>query len=203
MPWRGDDIIGDNIMPSCDPPPTAPEQAKQRFLAFWDARYPEAPPINHFFKACLPTRWARIHSLPDAKRYPDNAQEWAELMRRQDGVIAALIAEGTRLRIIVNFIEIDNPLFKKHDFENIGVFVDRVAETVYQSFQFEVEYKPGALDDILIMIATEQVRGFFIGPDCLISPYDGGVDLILQDEQTCMIFKQRFRDWLSLRADGL
>ncbi len=190
-------------MPSSEPPATMLEQSKQRFMAFWDARYRETPPINHFFKCCLPARWARIHSLPDAKRYADNAQEWAELKLRQNAVIAALIAEGTCLRIIVNFIEIHNPLFKVHDFENIGVFVDRAAETAYQSYQFEVKWKPGALDDILMMIAREEMRAFFVGPDCLISPYDGGVDIILKDESTCAAFKERFQDWLSPRADGL
>jgi hypothetical protein len=89
------------------------------------------------------------------------------------------------------------------DLENIGVFVDRDGEAVFQSFQFETTWESHTLNPLLIMIAEEQMRAFIIGPDCLIAPYDGGVDVIVKDPHTCWAFKRQFKEWLSKRPDGL
>jgi hypothetical protein len=177
--------------------------SQQRFLTYWNALYPETPPIHQFFKHRLSNRWARIHSLPEAKRYPDTKAEWEELERRQNAVIDSLIPQGAQIRIVINFIEIDNHLFKAFNLENIGVFVDQDGETVYQSFQFFTTWESHSLNPFLNMIAGEQLRAFIIGPDCLIAPYDGGMDLILKDAHTCWAFKRKFENWLSSRLDGL
>jgi hypothetical protein len=175
----------------------------QRFLTYWNALYPETPPIHHFFKHRLSNRWARIHSLPEAKRYADTKAEWDELEQRQNAVIDSLVPRGAQIRIVINLIEIDNFLFKAFNLENIGVFVDQDGETVYQSFQFFTTWESHSLNSFLNMIAEEQLRAFIIGPDCLIAPYDGGMDLILKDVQTCWAFKRKFKNWLSSRLDGL
>lgn len=178
-----------------------PQQAQRLFLENWQQRYPETPPIAHLFKARLKTRWARIHSLPDAKRYPANNAEWGVLLNRQNMVIDHLVPQGTEIRVVINFIEIDSYLFKSFNLENIGVFVED--ETVYQSFQFATTWESHTLNPVLMMIAGEQLRAFFIAPDCLIAPYDGGIDVILKDPHTCWAFKRQLPDWLSKRTDGL
>jgi hypothetical protein len=53
------------------------------------------------------------------------------------------------------------------------------------------------------MIAQEEMRAFIIGDDCLIAPYDGGVDLILKDGYTKGLLKEKYKNWLSARKDGL
>jgi hypothetical protein len=181
----------------------ATQRAKAQFLDYWQALYPETPPINHLFKRHLRTRWARIHSLPEAKRYADDKPEWDELLRRQNNVIDSLVPQGTMIKIVINYIAIDNYLFKSFDLENIGVFVDEEGETVYQSFQFETTWESHTLNPVLMMIAHDDMRAFIIAPDCLISPYDGGLDLILKDPHTCWEFKRKFPHWLSKREDGL
>lgn len=181
----------------------ATQLAKAKFLEGWQRLYPETPPISHFFKVRLPARWARIHSLPDAKRYPTTAAEWDVLLARQNRVIGSLLAPGSTIRIVVNSIEIDCYLFTAFELENIGVFVDDEGETVFQSFQFETIWEADTLNSLLTLIAEDEMRAFVIGPDCLIAPYDGGIDVILKDPPTCSAFKHRFKDWLSKRADGL
>jgi hypothetical protein len=181
----------------------ATKRAKQLFLDDWNRHYPETPPINHLFKNRLKTRWARIHSLPGAKRYPVTPAEWDELLHRQNTVIDSLVPPATPIRVVINFIEIDNYLFKAFDLENIGVFVDEQGETVYQSFQFKTTWERNTLNPLLIMIADEKMRAFLIAPDCLISPYDGGMDIILKDPHTCWAFKRQFPDWLSKHPEGL
>jgi hypothetical protein len=49
---------------------------------------------------------------------------------------------------------------------------------------------------MLTMIAEADMRTFIMAPDCLIAPYDGGMDIVLIDPHTCWSFKRRFADWL-------
>ena len=173
------------------------------FTTFWMKRYPETPPINYFFKLRMPERWARVHSLPLSKRYADTAEEWDILLERQNAVMDYLIAQGTPVRVVINYIREDSPLFASYDMENIGVFIDRDAETVFQSFWFETNWNTGCLDSMLRMIAVEEVRAFIVGSDCLMVPYDGGADVILKDETTRNSFKNHFTEWLSVHPRGL
>jgi hypothetical protein len=196
MVWP-EDQVPERVISGIDP------RYRERFLTRWNALYPETPPINYLFKHRLPKRWARIHSLPEAKRYPQTKDEWRELERRQNAVIDHLVPQMTNVRIVINAIEIDNYLFESFNLENIGVFVDKDGEAVFQSFMFETTWESHTLNPLLAMIADDQMRAFIMAPDCLIAPYDGGMDMILKDPHTCWEFKRRFKVWLSSRADGL
>ncbi len=177
--------------------------SKESFLEYWNSLYPETPPINYFFKELLTKRWLRIHSLPQSKRYADTKEEWDILLHRQNTVISDLIGEDAAIKVVVNFIEIDNYLFKSFNLINTGVFTDMERETVFQSFLFETTWQKNTLDPLLIMIAEEEMRAFIIGEDCLVAPYDGGMDLIFKDGYTKGLYKEKYKDWLSKREDGL
>jgi hypothetical protein len=196
MVWP-EDQVPERVISGIDP------RSRARFVTRWNALYPETPPINYLFKRFLPKRWARIHSLPEAKRYPQTNDEWRELERRQNAVIDHLIPQMTNVRIVINAIEIDNYLFKAFDMENIGVFFDEEGEAVFQSFMFETIWESHTLNPLLHMIDGNQMRAFIMAPDCLIAPCDGGMDIILKDPHTCWDFKRRFKAWLSKREDGL
>jgi hypothetical protein len=183
--------------------PDSTQLAKAKFLSEWEKIYPESPPISQFFKFRLPNRWGRIHSLPESKRYPDTKPEWDVLLDRQNRVIDSLIPQQATIRIVINYIAIDCYLFKSFDLENIGVFVDEEGEAVYQLFTFQTTWEHATLNPLLVLIAQEDLRAFIIAPDCLIAPYDGGMDVILKDAHTCWEFKRTFKDWLSKRSDGL
>jgi hypothetical protein len=177
--------------------------AKAKFLEGWQQLYPETPPISYLFKDRLRTRWARIHSLPEAKRYPTTKAEWDSLLDRQNTVIDSLVAQGTTIQFVINYIAIDSYLFQSFNLENIGVFVDEAGETGCQSFMFATTWESYTLDPVLMMIAHDDLRAFIMAPDCLIAPYAGGLDVILQGPHTCWAFKRQFKGWLSKRVDGL
>jgi hypothetical protein len=181
----------------------ATQLAQAQFLERWHQYYPETQPISYLFKDRLRTRWARCHSLPDAKRYPQTKAEWDVVLNRQNLIIDSLIEQGTAIRFVINSIAIDCHLFKSFDLENIGVFVDEEGETVCQSFTFETTWERHTLNPVLMLIADDELRAFIIAPDCLIAPYAGGTDVILKDPHTCWAFKRQFKDWLSKRPDGL
>jgi hypothetical protein len=179
------------------------ELAKTKFLAYWQDLYPESSPISYLFKFRMGKRWARIHSLPDSKRYADIKTEWDALLDRQNRVIDSLIEQHSPIRIVINYIDTDCYLFKSFNLENIGVFTEAEGEAAYQSFLLETTWESHSWNPILMMIANGDLRAFIIAPNCLIAPYDGGVDVILKDPHTCWAFKRQFKDWLSKRADGL
>jgi hypothetical protein len=177
--------------------------SKESFLVYWNELYPETPPINYFFKERLQKRWLRIHSLPESKRYAGTKEEWDILLHRQNTIISDLIGEDAAIKVVINFIEIDNYLFKSFDFVNIGVFKDMERETVFQSFLFETTWQKNTLNPLLIMIAEDEMRAFIIAEDCLIAPYDGGMDIVFKDGYTKGLYKEKYKAWLSKRQDGL
>jgi hypothetical protein len=178
--------------------------SRDTFLKSWHALYPNIWPIKeHLNNRNFPNRWARIHSLPLAKRYPGSDKEWDSLLHRQNTVIDSLIPQGTAITIVINWIDEDNYLFYSFDLEPVGIFQEAEGEPAYNSYLLETTWESHRLDPVLLMIADEMVRAFIIAPDCLIGPYDGGVDVILKDPHTCYAFKRQFKDWLSARPDGL
>jgi hypothetical protein len=176
---------------------------KEEFEKFWAENYSETPPINYLFKHNLKRRWLRIHSMPESKRYAQTKEESDALLNRQNSIIDDLIPQNSEIKVVVNFIEIDSFLFRMFNFTNIGVFVDDKAEAVFQTFIFETTWETNGLNPMLIEIADDNLRAFIIGEDCLIAPYDGGMDLIFRDETTKYFYKRKYKNWLSEREDGL
>jgi hypothetical protein len=177
---------------------------RSRFLADWQVRYPDVLPIRTLINGrTFPNRWMRIHSLPLSKRYADTPEEWAILLDRQNSLIDQLVPQGTEVQWVINWIEPDNHLFQSFGLEPLGIFQEAEDEPEYDSFLLETTWEHDPRHPLLIMIADETLRAFMIAPDCLIAPYDGGVDVIASDPHSCYALKRRFRDWLSKRADGL
>ncbi len=176
---------------------------KEEFQQFWAENYPETLPINYLFKHNLKSRWLRIHSLPESKRYAQTKEESEALLNRQNSIIDDLILQNAKINVVVNFIEIDSFLFQMFNFTNIGVFVDKDGEAVFQSFNFETTWETNGLNPMLLEIADDNLRAFIIGEDCLIAAYDGGMDLIFKDEPTKYFYKRKYKNWLSAREDGL
>jgi hypothetical protein len=176
---------------------------KEEFEKFWAENYPETQPINYLFKHNLKSRWLRIHSLPESKRYAQTKEESDALLHRQNSIIDDLIDQNAEINVVVNFIEIDSFLFRMFNFTNIGVFVDKDRETVFQSFIFETTWETNGLNPMLIEIADDNLRAFIIGENCLIAPYDGGMDLIFKDKPTKSFYQRKYKNWLSAREDGM
>ncbi len=174
---------------------------KQAFEQFWAKKYPETPPINYLFKHNLPERWVRFHSLPESKRYAETKAEWDILLQRQNDIIDYLISQNAEIKVVINSISSGHFLFQMFDFENIGVLIHD--EMTFQSFVTETTWQSGGLNPLLMEIADDSIRAFVIAPDCIVAPYDGGVDVILKNIDAKNELKNIFSDWLSQREDGL
>ena len=69
----------------------------------------------------------------------------------------------------------------------------------------ETMWKPNIHNDLLVKIANEKTRAFFISFEkkVIIAPYDGGLDLIIEDCYLKNEIKKKYGALLSKRDDGL
>ncbi len=196
---------------------------KKAFQAFWDKHYPDMLPINYLLKLQLKHRWLRIHSLPDAKRYAETTEEWNILLERQNTLFKNLMESNKQILIVSGIysntekafdkaIFNDLPYFKTLNFKDLApidmhkISTDWADEGVKFTPCFVAEnYAPNGFDTILKSIANDEWRLFFLIPDNkrIIAPYDGGVDIIFENESALSFYKIKYKDWLSKREDGL
>jgi hypothetical protein len=192
------------------------------FKALWESRYPGGVPISHTFRHSYPDRWFRIHSLPDSKRYPEDENEWSIILERQNTIITDILGDGSPLFFVSGnyFPEGNNGLHEVDEVDSIKNFTFKTLDHIdlhklwpheYRNGDFfrpvfcDLTWLPHKFDHVLRDIALDNVRAFFVAvtSDSLVVPYDGGVDLILMDNETTQQYKSKYSDWLSKREDGL
>lgn len=194
----------------------------EQFYAFWKATYPDTIPISHFFRHSYNERWFRIHSLPESKRYAETEQEWNTLLSRQNTIISDFISDSNELYLVTgeyyqegepeteDFLSSD--CFKGLEFISLP-FINLHAispntydeDSTYKPSLAKVSWKPKAFDVLLKSIANDEVRAFFVSVDkkCLIAPYDGGMDFVLESVEVKDTYKNKYKDWLSKHPEGL
>lgn len=192
-----------------------------QFRRFWEQNFLDCPPISYLFKHRLTDRWFCFHSLPESKRYADNETEVAQLLMRQNTALLDLM--GTRECVLVlgnyssspplekqclalgNFEFQEFLKLSKQDFDPTPLEPDE--EPIYLNlFCATHNLEPGSLDPVLLCIADWKIVNFFV-VSCvrrrIFAPYDGGVDLVLENAEKRDEFKARYKDWLSSHPEGL
>lgn len=195
----------------------------QDFQAYWSQSFAETPPINHLFKHNLKERWLRIHSLPEAKRYAETEAEWSILLHRQHTLFQDLMSQNEAFYVLSGLYSFGDKVFDKnifsdydffktltiHELERIDLFKnsgDWYDEgSFYTPFFVKASIKSYGFDAILRAVADDEIRVFFLNTstNTIIAPYDGGVDVILKDSETMLFYKEKYKNWLPERADGL
>lgn len=191
---------------------------EKEFIDYWNLNYPDALPINYELKSVYPDRWFRIHSLPESKRYAENEFEYQTILDRQNTLINDLLGENTE--IIISFglytSALSNDNNKKltdfGEFDRVQTIPLHVVNpTDYEDeYYFDIYIKvdnwlKNANNAILKAIADDEIRAMFICPskNCIIAPYDGGVDIIVDSTEKRDELKLKYKDWLSEREDEL
>jgi hypothetical protein len=177
--------------------------AGEAFLVRWQSHYPGSFPIAHRLKWLFPKRWIRFHSLPDSQRYAAGKAEFDVILMRHNKIIQALIPQGHRIEIVLSKLVPECHLFQSYNLTPLGTFPDNSAEMPMQAWSMQDVWEVGGLDIPLLLVADDQARAIIMGPDCLIAPYDGGMDVIAKDAFTAQALKRQFQDWASPREDGL
>ena len=194
------------------------------FSSIWAANFTASPPISYLLRQLYPTRWFRIHSLPESKRYPETAAEWAILLERQLTIFADLLGDPADVLLVTGYYtEADtrempqflqeNTVFTHIHFTplsgvNMRDFPDpREPDNslTYWPLVAELVLTDSWLEQLLRAIAQAESQAFFFNQrhGTVIAPYDGGVDVILAEELTRNFLKHKYHAWLSSRKDGL
>ena len=194
----------------------------EQFNVFWSANYPATIPLTYYFRCNYQDRWFRIHSLPDSKRYAENDEDWSILLTRQNNIIKDLLNDSSKLYAVIGEYDFDgsnetpiflgNAMFADLKFNRLDIIdLHKISPdeyengTTYRPYITELNWKENKYDHILKSIANYESSLFFISIDkkCLIAPYDGGVDFVLETNNIKNTYKTKYKDWLSNREDGL
>jgi hypothetical protein len=194
---------------------------KEEFTGLWTLHFIDAVPISHLFKQRYVDQWFRIHSLPESKRYAATDAEWEILLFRQNEVITDLFGEDTEIclvtgeyhwatdkkQLLTDEVEIYRPFqFMQLDQINLTEIDPKQYDNdlCYTPAFAVIVWKSNRYDKVLKEIADDQARAFFVSFDkkIIVAPYDGGVDFILRDTETRDFYKNKYKQYLSKRADG-
>ena len=144
------------------------------------------------------------------------------LLNRQNSIITDILGDNSNILMVTGEYHVEGftELHPINGFSSIKQFsfidLDNIDLHKLNSDEYEQGqvYKPmfskaiwskDNFDDILRDIAQDNVRVFFmsVDNDTIVAPYDGGVDFVLKDTKTKDNYKNKYRDWLSDRDDGL
>lgn len=190
----------------------------------WNMLFPNKVPIPYLFKHYFPKNWIRLHSLPKSKRYADYALEIDLLIRRQNQVINDCFHESTTIFIvsgssfigdssIANYNQITKLPYNFISGSCINLheidpehFDDGENNDLYFTPMFtEVVWEQNLHNDLLLKIANDETRAFLISFEkkIIVAPYDGGLDIIIDDFTFKNQLKQKYHAMLSTRDDQL
>lgn len=195
----------------------------QTFEQLWNNSFPKKIPIPHLLPHYFPEQWFRIHSLPDSKRYAETKEEYELLLKRHNQIITDCFHPQTSIFIVTgNYLYgnendskydmrktlpysfITSPILNLHKSDPI-IFDDGEDNDLnYVPLHFKTTWEPNFHDDLLLKIANDEVKAFLISFEkkIIVSPYDGGIDFIIQDESFKQQLKEKYSTWLSPREDG-
>ena len=171
----------------------------EKFKIFWASAYSDSLPIQHLFRHDYASRWFRIHSLPQSKRYVNTEQEWNILLMRQNSVITDILGDNVQILVVTGdyncaeqsepHITQEEPAFLNFKFQradDIDLFELSPYEydegQTYRVAYAETVWKSDFHDNLLKDIADDKLRAFFVSPSrlAIVAPYDGGIDFILK-----------------------
>lgn len=201
------------------------------FLEHWRQAYGETPLVGHVLRDRFPRRWLRIHSLPESKRYAETDDERREILRRQNAVLSDLIGDDRPCELVFGYYGEEErlpadvlaalrglgPVFlamdamdamDAGDAGNTDGATDGAPEASARSplLKASLTWRPHALDVVLLAVADDVLETpllVSVERRCIVAPYDGGVDLIVEREELRDELRSRYVRWLSRHPRGL
>jgi hypothetical protein len=187
------------------------------FNIYWDSHFPDCPPVAHWLRHAYRDRWFRIHALPQSKRYPETAAEYAEVLRRHNVILTDLLLVGQPFALLTaGYSSTQAPVPPEGVDPRYGpqIFMRSVLydeDEEYGNIYWHIWicqhlWEPGTLDPLLVAVADDSIENVLIvdpHQSVVYHPYDGGADIILKtckQQDHCRI---RYKDWLSSHPSGL
>lgn len=190
------------------------EPIQSSFFEFWNAHFEDHKPIGHQLRQSLHPRWARFHSLPEAKRYPHTEVEWSILFDRHNQIADEVLGYGSRCWLVICDELVDREPemlthLKRYDFErwfswlkndelgDVSEWPVYAAETIWFAGQFNDLFRKIAnWEESFVLLVSQETLNVF-------APYDGGIDLIVPSGKQASALKAKFSKWRPSNHQGL
>lgn len=179
----------------------------------WERTWPRAEPLGYLLRVEYVDQWVRFHSLPESKRYAENATEYDEILRRHRTVLRELRGSvGTAGLFVIAADWRWRDLAAGWSKNRLpGAWPWRSSEAdedpdVGRNYFWAASGLSDAEVDSLLLAAADDQGRFVIGApglEWLYCPYDGGADVLLPGAVERDALKARHSDWLSSHPDGL
>ena len=183
---------------------------------FWDQTYAGIPPVAHELRELLQNRWVRFYSLPEGKRYADNALESQTVIARQESLLKTLAGDSPITVVTTAYSPSETPelppVLAKVDssaahWRTIAMHDDDLDDPNYwHLFARTYNRSDRRIAQILDLVATEAISNVIllsVGDSWLMHPYDGGTDVIMPTAAKRLALALRYSEWRSPRPDGL
>ncbi|WP_452225817.1 DUF3885 domain-containing protein [Lacinutrix cladophorae] len=169
-------------------------------------------------RSYYPKRWLRIHSLPESKRYAESEEEYQIILNRQNELISNLIGENSDIIIATGQYEwettnkLSTEIVEYSNFDKVRTIdLHKIYPEEYDENDFFGVYITSGVwrknnkNELLKNIADDEFRAMFVCPkrNCIVAPYDGGMDIIVDTQEKRDELKTKYKDWLSERKDGM
>ncbi|MEV0246831.1 hypothetical protein AB0H76_09620 [Nocardia sp. NPDC050712] len=187
-------------------------------LRRWEEHWPACPPIAHALKSAYPDRWIRFHSLPESKRYPDTANEYAIVLDRYNTILDELFSDQVIYVITADWSQTPRPAQRSRPparwqpggaqyWTSICNDDPDPEYITYTHLYFgQTPWERGCLDELLHAVTDEVTAGVLITDIALERihhPYDGGSDVILTTTDERDRLRSHHAEWLSSHPLGL
>jgi hypothetical protein len=170
------------------------------------------PPFGNYFREVYNKKWFRIHSLYNGKRYSDSEIENKEILLRNQTVFNKIM-NGEIVGFLTAFdssLESQNKQWINsldlHYFTTYDIAEDEDNEYLVDAYYFILN-KSKLNDSMILDIAGDDFDGellfYSLNTGNIFAPYDGGIDLIIENSKELIKCKKYFSKWLSNRKDGL
>ena len=193
-----------------------------KFREDWTHSFPEIIPVTFLFRSELPSRWFRVHSLPDSKRYAEDELEWQILLMRHNDILDDLFEMGEDLYLVAASYEHDeceelHPFKEVQSLKSLNMIpfetidLNRIDPECWDigsrlvPMVTVLSWEKEKFNEIIMDVANDNSRVFFFSPtkNRIVAPYDGGIDIILEDEKAKDFYRSKYHHWTPMNDAGL
>lgn len=201
---------------------------KNTFLEKWHQKFEKLPLVSHTFKDLAQENFVRIHSLPESKQYPENIVDIEELLKRQNLLISDLIGDNNDYYLVVaDFVGNLKKTQKKLLVEKYSNYLDiasfelffevDLVQALPEYYELNIDgsslgltlavaekkWEKNSIDQLLIAVAEDIFDNLLIiskEKKIILAPYDGGIDVVLENKKSVKNFLEKYQDWLPLEG---
>ena len=177
----------------------------------WASNLSACDPVAENIKYFYPDEHQRYYTLPEAKRYADNAEEKEIILFRYNALLDEISnSHGSRIIVI---LPSSGNLSHEELTQSIGGIDDLMywktididpdesnpAMKDYRQLYFKsLTWNSGLLNELMEKVSEEENWGVIIAPEdfsYLYLPYDGGIDLIIRSPEERAALSAKYSDW--------